>query len=109
MFESTLEALRLATLLTAGVCEDEVVLRCIHTSTSETWALGVLVGSARDVGTDDFMGPDVMVQLVGDASRLVERPTRILPPVDHEAEARIDAIMAEKYQREPRTRILRRG
>lgn len=109
MFEVAALSLHLAA---AGAVSREraqdVALRNLRTTQSETWTVDGVDTNAGALGTGDVVAEEDLVSLLADTTRLVHQYSRLLPPVDHEAEARIDAVMAAVHQHEKRAPIRRR-
>jgi len=70
-------------------CNSETALSAAPT---ETWLYG----------TGDLEAAPTVEDLVRDASKLVHALAKALPPVDDEAEASLDRLMAERRRLEPR-------
>lgn len=108
MFESV--ALLAHMAATGGVLprerEQDFALRRHHTADNETWTAG---DAATTPGTEEvFSAEHGMTRLVTDAARHVQFFSRLLPPVDHEAEAYFDRVSAELSAREQRRPITRK-
>jgi len=80
---------------TRWTCDSETPL---STTPSETWLCG----------TGDIEAAPTVEDLVRNASKLVQALSLALPPVDLEAEASLDKLMAERRRLEPRRLLVPR-
>lgn len=87
---------------------ESFVVRSSWTCDSETSLLTATLSGELLRGTGDIEVAPSVEDLVRSASRLVRALAQALPPVDHEAEAALDRLMAERRRMEPRRPLVPR-
>lgn len=109
IFESaTLAMWMAASAVASREREQDTALRRLRTSTSETWMLEDQQTALEEFGTADVLAPEGPGGLVREASQILEQYARILPPVDHEAEAYFDRKTALLHAQEKMTKLTRK-